>query len=267
MTDSNNDILQATLNGLETSLHVWHIASKDLRCCDVNDDADRVLALMGEENVDQVPVKDGDHIVGVCTRAGVMAGGRAREQMQPLSDGILVSANAPIERFIQLAEQSKFRLVVHNAQIRGIVTRSDLQALPVRIFIFTLVTHLEMTMANVIRVKCVDDEYWLRLLSPSRQQKVLSKLDSYRHERLDPSPLEFTDFCDKRDIVKKICDLGQRFEEDLKEIEDLRNTVAHAGNYAESDEALRTFVRRIDLTRSWIDCLRKYTGPENGAAP
>lgn len=136
-----------------------------------------------------------------------------------------------------------------------------------RIFIFTLVTHLEMSMANVIHVKCVKDEYWLRLLSPSRQQKVLSKLDRDRHNRLDPAALEFTDFCDERDIVKKICDLDQRFEEALKEIEAPRNTVAHAGNDAESDEALRTCVRRINLTRCWTERRRRHTGPETCGAP
>ncbi len=45
---------------------------------------------------------------------------------------------------------------------------------------------------------------------------------------------------------------GKVFTEELREVEELRNTVAHAGDYAQDVQALGEFLRRMRLAESWI---------------
>jgi hypothetical protein len=43
-----------------------------------------------------------------------------------------------------------------------------------------------------------------------------------------------------------------RAVDDFKRIEELRNSVAHAATYAQSDDRLADFVELLELTEAWI---------------
>lgn len=177
---------------------------------------------------------------------------------------MLISAQEPLTQFIQLMERSpSYRLVLRGGRIRGIVTRSDLLKLPVRLFAFTLVTHLELLMIDVIRTKYPDSQDghpWLELLSKERQEAVLKKQQDLKQGNYELPLIECTEFCDKRDIVKKLSLVPSKrtFEKELKSIEVLRNKVAHAGNYAHNDEEMEKFIQRVVLTQGWIDKLEAF---------
>ena len=158
---------------------------------------------------------------------------------------MLVSADEPLAEFIKVVADKRARLVVSGANINAIVTRSDLQKLPVRLLAFALITHLERTMAELIQLYCPEVDTWLNMLADDRRQGVLKKLKDYGQNHLDPSPIEFTEFCDKRDLTRELCGFGQAFLRDLKRIEKLRNALAHAGSYAENEAELKKFVDTI----------------------
>lgn len=239
----SDNIFQTTMIGLETGLHVHHIATLDneLLTCNI-DDKVNVETLFAErqfEGIDQVPVRQGKSIVGVITR-------ECQGVIHPLDESMLISAQEPITKLIPLiAEHPPYRLVLLGGRIRGIVTRSDLLKLPVRLFVFTLVTHLELLMADIIRTKypnSQDELQWLQFLNRERQEKVKENQQSRKRGNLDLPLLEFTDFCDKRDIVRKIFSLPSRrkFKDDLEKIEKyLRNPVAHAASYAQNDQEMK----------------------------
>lgn len=175
--------------------------------------------------------------------------------MRRLDDGLLVSSDEPLKGFIPLLIESPHRLVVRGARIEGIVTSSDVHKLPVRLLAFALVTHLEMTMADVI-VRGSDGEDWTLLLSEGRQRKVMEKFGRLRTEKFDPPLIEVTDFCDKRDVLAKIGVLNvpskRKAVDDFERIEELRNSVAHAATYAQTEEQLAKFVELSELTEAWI---------------
>lgn len=258
MRDVGPNMLQQTLLGLEIGLHVWHIATTvpDLRTCRTDDDPETVRRLMDFYRFDQMPVRDEGGVVGVVTLSALAACGDIRTALEPLKEELLVAAETPVERYVDIAAKSHFRLVVRDARVQGIVTRSDLQALPVRIFVFTLITHLELTLARAIRARCPGDQ-WMSKLSPGRQCKVQCKIERYRGSKMDADPLEFTDFCDKREIVRKIYGLDGSFAADLVAVEKLRNAVAHAGTYASSAPELEEFARQLKSTRDWIETLEQ----------
>jgi CBS domain-containing protein len=256
----NDTIFQTTMRGLETGLQVQHIATLDdeLRTCDIDDERD-VATLFADsqfQDFDQIPVRKERSIIGVVTRE---CEGSITKGHQPLTEAMLIAAQEPLTQFISLmASRPLYRLVIRSGRISGIVTRSDLLKLPVRLFAFTLVTHLELLMTDIIRAKYPDyqdDPQWLQYLNEARQENINKKHQSLKQENYELPLLESTDFCDKRDIVSRICPVPSRrkFMNDLGKIErDLRNKVAHAANYIRNDQEMERFIRLIILTQEWI---------------
>jgi hypothetical protein len=250
-----NNILGITMSGLEAGLRVRHVAALELSDCESSDDTDQVLSNPALTDFDRIPVRRNGRIVGVLERNSEMGRGRCDQYMKPLDESMLISADEPLTNLLPLLKESTYRLVLEGSQIRGIVTRSDILKLPVRLVAFALITHLEMIMAETIQTRCPSQDLWLRHLSAARQQKVNTKFVMYKGENLHLPLLEFTDFCDKRVILKSLLNLGNDFHNDLIGVEELRNTLAHAGGYAQDGNKLNEFLDRLRFTQKWIDYL------------
>jgi hypothetical protein len=179
--------------------------------------------------------------------------------MQRLDDSILASGDAPLMSFIRVAGTAPYQLVLTEHGIVGIVTRSDLLRLPVRLLAFAFVTHLETLMGQVIRTRYQQgDDGWLERLNDSRRQKVLEKKEKYKEQRMDLDLLEYTDFCDKRDVVRRVRGEANDFVKDLEKIEKLRNSLAHAGEFVRDDAGARAFAELIASAEKWIGRLEEY---------
>lgn len=243
MMEPGLDLLQRTMQGLESGLHVEHIATFGLVTCDRNEPPAEVYDDPERASYDFIPVRDEGRVVAVLERPNLTP--------RPLDDTMLVSGQTPLTWFVRHALESPYRLVIRHGNIEGIVTRSDLQKLPVRLLVFTLITHLEMTMADLIR-RALDEDAWVQLLSENRRHKLREKQQSLLRGRMDLPLIELTEFCDKRDIIKKHFKQGKRFEKELKAIENLRNTIAHAGSFASTPKEVKDFVNTYNLMEQWI---------------
>ena len=250
------EVFAETMQGLETGLTVAHIACFDLLTCEVYEDAKAVLSKLELSDYDQIPVLHKSRIVGVLGRASNPQKGLVQEHMRTLQETLLVSAEGPLMSFIRVADKSQYRLVVRATEICGIVTRSDLLKLPVRLLVFGMITHLESLMEDLIREECRgDDQKWLKYLSEARRGKIKDKQSMLMEQRINPEVLEMTEFCDKRDIVCKLRGPKAEFLKDLKEVELLRNSLFHAGEFIPDDNGVRTFVRCMMKIELWIENL------------
>jgi len=244
-------LFRTTMSGLETGLRVAQIATFNLDSCTEDQDASVVLGSPALSDFDQIPVRHKSRVIGVLERNGT-AKGSVRESMRPLDDSLLVSSDEPLTRFVPLLKKHPYRLVLVGTEIKGIVTRSDIAKAPVRLLAFTLVSHLEMIMTDLIRKRCPDDQDVLRSLDEQRRKKLESRLKRKRGQNLVLAVIELADLSDKRYVLSEICGLGQKALHELKEIEELRNAVAHARDYAKTDDDLSAFIERMSLTRNWI---------------
>jgi predicted transcriptional regulator len=255
-----------TFKALEDGLQVQHIAESDLKTCHPGDPAASILNDPSASSYDQFPVRNSRGIVGVLERPldRLPVGDvRVDEVMLPLNSSMLVADSQPVASLLDVLMPTRYRLVVQGDDINGIVTASDLLKLPVRLYAFMLVTHLEMLMAATIRKQFRGQvpQACLSRLNEERRNKVLDKVNEYAQKRLDPDPVEFTDFCDKRDVLKHFHPPKGRFERDMKRIEALRNSLAHAGNYLNDYQDLEVFLDQIGLTSRYISYLRGHLGP------
>lgn len=258
MIGSSSEIYALTRTGLEGGLRVGHIATTPVRACDIDDNVAEVRVDPRFAGFDQIPVQREGCIVGVYEPGATGAhedtgSGLVKYAMRGLDESVLVSAELPLTRFMDIIGSNPYRLVVDGTAIRGIVTWSDLHKLPVRLYVFSLVTHLEMLMLDIIRSRKPRDEDWLDLLRPNRQTKVKKDFERLRAARLDPAMLEFTSFGDKRQIVVALLGLDDSASAELFDIQtNLRDTVDHTAGYADSPAAVQDFARRLESARRWI---------------
>lgn len=246
------DVFDGAMHGLEAGFRVLHIATFDLRTCAASADTAQILDDPELAGFDHIPVQQGSKIIGVLERKADPGTGEVAAHMRPIEPLSLVSAQAPLRSFIPHVAQNHYWLVVSVTGINGIVTRSDLLKLPVRLHAFTMVTHLETVMADVIRTLRGSESGWLALLSDARRKKISEKQKRLQGMRLDPPLLELTDFCDKRAAVAKLLNLGNEFVEQVEGIEQLRNSVAHAATFVNDDTDVERFVQRISAAERWI---------------
>lgn len=258
-TTPSLDSFGITMQGLEAGLRVQHIAAFDLRTCSPNDLVSEALSACELSDFDQIPVRDdGGHVVGVLIRTKVPCAGKVSDVMCHLDESLLISGEATLISFIRIAGTAPYKLVLNQDGIKGIVTRSDLLKLPVRLLAFAGVTHLETLMFDVIRARFkFGDDAWLNLLKSKRRDKIREKEQKLKRSRMDLDLLELTDFCDKRELVKSAFGLGEDFAEELKQAEHLRNQIAHAATFISSDATARDFAIKLQKNEHWIARLQE----------
>ena len=127
-------------------------------------------------------------------------------------------------------------------QIGGLVSRSDLQKPPVRMWLFGMVTIIEMKLNRMIERRFPNDS-WCNTISAGRLEKARLLLDERRRRNQDLGLLDCLQFSDKGQLVAKDKQLRDRVgfasrraaEETIKELETLRNGLAHSQAIASSD--------------------------------
>jgi hypothetical protein len=263
--DPISDRSVAAVEAIERAVTVDLIATFEphLRCCAKTD---AIVGLLADRNYapyDYLPVRSDGRTVGLLPlnefrAASADPGLTAEDGMRLLDQSILITSGSGVLRYIEEAEASPCRLVLRHTRIDGIVTISDLQKLAVRPALFVLVTHLELLMAAAIRARFREDE-WLVLLG-DRRERVELEWEKQKAGGLEIDRIAATQFADKRQILVKsglIRCSRTGAEREFGSIEDLRNGLAHANNYASTRESAHKTIAAVKLARKWIGVLQE----------
>ena len=164
----------------------------------------------------------------------------------------MIGADASIIDFVKVADQRPTRLVVSGDRVAGLVSLSDLQQLPVRAALFTLITRLEMAMAERIEKEWDGDDRmgWLGFLSEDRRARIVEAISNAKEENGFVSEIAFSQLSDKSTIIVKkqlIPGSGSRLNREFKAIRKLRDDIAHANYYADSPAAASTACETVRL--------------------
>lgn len=276
---SSNDSHEA-LSGFQESLSVRLIATarQDFKTCRPDEAVSDVVERNRDELFDFLPVLGPDladnSVVGVLDMVRLAriadTAGTICQHMEPLAERHLIGADASILSFIRDADQHPFRFVVSRHHISGLITLSDLQRLPVRAALFAMVTQLEMTMAAAIRDCIGDFDAWVGLLSDGRAQKVRDQIAKAKEDDTFVDKLLYTQFCDKYTIICKKWEVmsalpqdRKEFQSDMECIQDLRDRLAHANEFAATRESARQLCNRVRRMDHWMRVLASAV-PEPG---
>ena len=218
----------------------------DLETCRCDETASTVM-VRNTENFSYLPVVDEkERILGLYWAARWFGGKAPKDPIGDdfvrFSEDIVIGADASIIDFVTTADERQTRLVVSGDRVAGLVSLSDLQQLPVRAALFTLITQLEIAMAQRIENEWHGDDTigWLELLSGERRRRILEAIGKAKQEDGFVSEIAFSQISDKATIICKkrlVPGSGSSLARNFKAIRKLRDGIAHANNYAESPEA------------------------------
>lgn len=249
----------STLHKLNSAFSVWDIATVDPVTISFDVALDDFLEENQAEEYDYYPVlSETGEIIGVVDRKVSEGSRRASESMKILDNSILVSSGAGLVSALKKLDSMGVLLVLHETKITGILTKADAQKLPVRLYAFTIITHLESLMASIILEKSKGTEDWLNLLSKNRRVNVLKKQADLKKEGMDPPLVECCEFCDKRDVVHKLLKLGKKFKSDIEKVRKLRDSIAHAATIIPLHGEFHEFIEKMELTLHWIKVLAAH---------
>ncbi len=129
--------------------------------------------------------------------------------------------------------------------------------------LFSLFIHFELLLTDHLRY-LLHSQDPIELLPLSRADHVKTKWKTFVANELEQDKFGAMDICDKREIARRLEILGKSrssIDGSIKEIEkNLRNPIAHGGEYAISKEAAVKTGSAARATRDWIMDLRKARG-------
>ncbi len=161
---------------------------------------------------------------------------------QPIPPTRVLPGNAHLSDLVIALDQEPYLFVNFLGEIGGIVTRADLDDPPVRMWLFGLITLIEMRFLTLIERRFENDA-WKHYLSSSRLEKAAELQGERRRRKQDPGLLDCLQFSDKAQIVVRDEQLrGQigfasrrQAEQAIKNLQKLRNNLAHAQDIVSLD--------------------------------
>jgi hypothetical protein len=188
--------------------------------------------------------------------------GLAREKASQIGPEIIVSALLPLLELVPLFEKSSFYFVLARNEITHIVTFNDLDKLPFKCSLFSLILELESQLIELLKNDPSQIKQYLNLLPENRfsQAKDLC-IDKYGKDQETPYRLLLcTTFIDKKTMLMKSPHLinelqfesNTKLDELFKRVERVRNQIAH------SDSILK-ILRVPNKLIGFVDNLPKLT--------
>jgi hypothetical protein len=215
--------------------------SEPLVSFDVSTSATEVRSLMHASNFDVVGVRRNGITVGYVDRTdiGVDVCG---QHVRTFDDICVISDAAPLAAVVLGLHQSPRLFVRILGAVNGIVTNDDLQKPPVRMWLFGMITLIEMRMSHLVERLC-EGESWRQFLSDNRLQKAETLLEERRRRNQSLRLVDCLQFSDKGQIIARnegIRSLTRftsrrQVEQMCRAIESLRNNLAHSQDILSSD--------------------------------
>lgn len=189
---------------------------------------------METRDFDIVGVREAGHVVGYVCREE-LNDGQIRDYLKEFDDRFLLEDAMPMLHALKLLVATRQVFVITLGRVSGIITKGDLQKPPMRMWLFSIVSLLEMQLLRLIKARH-PRESWKSLLNGNRLEKAQQILTGRksRNEAIDLA--DCLQLADKRTVILKTDGLWQQLgftsksacEAQLAEIELLRDELAHS---------------------------------------
>ena len=208
-----------------------------LACCSINDSPHEVKHTLEKRDFD---------LLGVINNEQKKIGFVEKEKLNhnEISASItefhldyVISESTPLSELFKILKTKNSVFVLNGDEINGIVTRADINKPVVRIYLFGVISLFEMNLNYWIKASYENDE-WKGCLKGNRIEDAHKILEERKGNNLDLELLECLQFCDKREILKRNdgfltkfeFESKAKFERLLKNVEKIRNELAHSQN-------------------------------------
>ena len=228
------DLFNQTMTTLERSLTCELIAS-DLTgsILPLETSEAEILALALEHQFSRVPLQTAGQAI-VSHVALVDLQQQQIQDRRAVLPQDLISGDTPLGRVPQILQEREFCFVLVQDRIQKILTRSDLNKLPMRVYLTTLLVHLEGTLTEAIEAVLPNDA-WKALIKSERVDKIQALFEEKKAADFDTRLIDCTMLSDKITIIKKSDQLSEKMplpsnkktKKQLGRINSLRDRLAH----------------------------------------
>lgn len=192
-------------------------------------------------NFDVAGVRRAGHVCGFVERP-LPEAGLCSAAAVPFDNSVILTDSAPLADAVRSLAGAPRVFVTAFGRVAGIVTRADLLKPPVRMWLFGMVTLIELRYARLIE-RYYPGGTWRELMSVGRLKKAEELLAERRRRHQDPTLLDCLQLSDKGQIVARderlrrltIFPSRGKAEEAVKMLEGLRNSLAHAQDIVSCD--------------------------------
>lgn len=204
---------------------------ESLNCWELGGPKDECIGEDGALKYDVLPVKRKGQITGVMTKEKPF-------EVQPLENNWLITHDTPISELVRLfvtTSKPAFLVFAHH-EVVGIVTPADLNKLPARIYIYSLIGDVELQLSHLIHTEPgMTAEKILRLIGRERSENIRSIVEELRDQNVDLDVIQLLYFSDMLTIIQKTEALRKRMgyasrkeaEQGLSGINELRIQAMH----------------------------------------
>lgn len=218
-----------------------HDIAEPLASFDATSSASVVRSIMEQRGYEAVGLRDNGVVVGYLERSE-MGEGSCAEYKKSFDKACVIIDTATLSEVVMALKETPRLFVSILGAVGGVVTRTDLQKPSVRMWLFGMVTLIEIRFTRLIESLCPGDA-WKQFLSEKRVEKAVELFEERKRRNQHSNLLACLQLSDKGQIIARNEQLRNltRFEsrrqmdQVLKGLERLRNNLAHSQDIISSD--------------------------------
>jgi len=170
--------------------------------------------------------------------------GQCANHLREFRQGQIIPGDATLSDVIHVLTLHQYGFITTLGEVSGYFSRADMNKPVVRVWLFGIITFIEMELMSLIQAR-YPNESWRSVLSEGRLEKALAMQDERQRRNQHCPLLECLQFSDKGQILIQNDTILQQLGFDsrknakrlVKELESLRNNLAHAQDIVTYDWA------------------------------
>ena len=207
---------------------------------------------MSRQGLDVAGVRE-DGLVRAYVYAGDLQGADEQATPRPLARDQVLPGEAPLADVIQALTRHEHCFVTSLGAVDGVISRAEIQTPVVRMWLFGIITIIEMDIVERLRASWPDGG-WADRLSPARRAKAETLLEERRRRGQNCDLLDCLQISEKAQILisdpAQLARLGFSSKRVARrvigEFESLRNNLAHSQDIVTHDwSQIARLARRI----------------------
>lgn len=223
------------------SIFIDHVVaeniSEPLVSCQLESNAIDAKAELRKRDFDIAGVISGNKndVIGYLI-ADELKEGLVSQYYHKLETTLIISDSTPLVSLFSILKDNDFIFVLSGQSISGMITRADINKPVMRIYLFGMISLLEMHLNFWIN-KSFPNESWKDKINAKRLEEINNLYEERKQIKQDLTLLDCMQFCDKRDLLKKDIDFLKKFNFNkklwhkfLRTSEKIRNSLAHSQN-------------------------------------
>lgn len=249
----NSELLQSRMKRLFTEGFTAMDIAEPLLSFDADKSPEHIRQFMSDGNLGVIGIRK-DGVVTGYVQLEDLADGNCTDYVNYFDEGVVLHQTSSFRDVIDCLARSKYCFVSVLGSVSAVITRIDIQKPPVRMWLFGMISIVEMHISRTLKAK-YQDSSWQTKLSDDRLRKAQNLQENRKRRNQKISLLDCLQLADKTKILMKDPDMRKdagfeskrEAEKAIRDFESLRNSLAHVHDIVTYNwDTILTVSQRLD---------------------